>query len=53
MREVRLPDSELPLATASFLACLATILELPVEDLPRPAADSGNDDFLGDFPELW
>ena len=23
------------------------------EDLPRPAADSGNDDFLGDFPELW
>jgi MOSC domain len=37
MREVRLPESELPLATASFLACLATILELPVEQLPRPA----------------
>ena len=38
MREVRLPESELPLATASFLACLATILELPVERLPRPSA---------------
>ena len=38
MREVRLPESELPLATASFLACLATILELPVEQLPRPSA---------------
>ena len=46
MREVRLPDSELPLATASFLACLATILELPVEDLPRPAADE-------DVPSGW
>src|SRR5437764_14929613 len=43
MREVRLPESDLPIATASFLACLATILELPIEDLPRPAAgeDSG------------
>jgi hypothetical protein len=39
MREVRLPESELPLGTASFLACLATILELPVEDLPLPSAD--------------
>jgi MOSC domain-containing protein YiiM len=37
MREVRLPDSDLPLEAASFAACLATILELPVEDLPRPA----------------
>jgi hypothetical protein len=36
MREVRLPQSDLPLEAASFVACLATILELPVEDLPRP-----------------
>jgi hypothetical protein len=36
MREARLPESDLPLEAASFLACLATILELPVEDLPRP-----------------
>ena len=27
----------MPLEAASFLACLATILELPFEDLPRPA----------------
>ena len=38
MREVRLPESELSLETASFLACLATILELPFEDLPLPPA---------------
>jgi hypothetical protein len=45
MREVRLPDSELPLDTASFLACLATILELPVADLPLPSA--------GEDPPGW
>jgi hypothetical protein len=38
MREVRPPDSELPLEAASFLACLATILELSFEDLPLPSA---------------
>jgi MOSC domain len=38
MREVRPPESELPLETASFLACLATILELPFEELPMPPA---------------
>jgi hypothetical protein len=37
MREVRPPESELPLESASFLACVATILELPFEDLPRPS----------------
>ena len=37
MREVRLPESDLPLEAASFAACLATILELPFEALPRPA----------------
>jgi MOSC domain len=36
MREVRPPESDLPLEAASFVACLATILELPVKDLPRP-----------------
>ncbi|HUA70088.1 MAG TPA: MOSC domain-containing protein [Solirubrobacteraceae bacterium] len=38
MREVRLPESELPLETASFLACLATILELPFDEMPLPPA---------------
>jgi len=38
MREVRPPKSELPPETASFLACVATILELPFEELPRPSA---------------
>jgi hypothetical protein len=37
MREVRPPKSELPRRTASFLACVATILELPFEELPRPS----------------
>ena len=37
MREVRLPESEEPLAATSFVACLATILEMPLEDLPHPA----------------
>ncbi len=39
MREVRLPESELPLETVSFVACVATILELRFDDLPRPAGD--------------
>ena len=39
MREVRPPESDLPLETESFLACLATILELPFADMPRPPAD--------------
>ena len=38
MREVRPPESEQAPETASFLACVATILELPFEDVPRPAA---------------
>jgi len=45
MREVRPPASELPLATASFLACVATILELRLEDLPVPPA--------GEDPTGW
>jgi len=38
MKEVALPDSKLSLDVASFLACLATILELPVERMPTPGA---------------
>ena len=38
VKEVGLPDSSLPLDAASFVACLATILELPVQALPEPAA---------------
>jgi MOSC domain len=38
MREVRPPKSELPIETGSFLACLATILELGVDELPIPSA---------------
>ncbi len=37
MKEVVLPDSTLPLDTATFLACLASVLELPFERLPPPA----------------
>jgi hypothetical protein len=51
MREVRLPEAELPLATASFMACLATILELPVEQLPQPAA--GEDPATGWTLSRW
>jgi hypothetical protein len=39
VKEALLPAGPLPLETASFLACLATILELPVERLPRPGDD--------------
>jgi len=35
VKEAALPSS-LPLETATFLACVATILELPVDDLPQP-----------------
>ncbi|MGB8878968.1 MAG: MOSC domain-containing protein [Solirubrobacteraceae bacterium] len=51
MREVRLPDSELPVQVASFLACLATILELPLEQLPQPAA--GEDPATGWTLSRW
>lgn len=35
LKEAALPSS-LPLETATFLACVATIIELPVDELPRP-----------------
>ena len=39
MKDVGLPGGELSLEAASFLACVATVLELPVAALPRPAGD--------------
>ena len=51
MREVRPPESELPPGTASFLACVATILELPVEEVPRPSA--GEDPATGWTVSRW
>jgi hypothetical protein len=39
VKEAALPKSGLSRGTASFLACLATILELPLDRLPEPAAD--------------
>jgi hypothetical protein len=39
VREVRIPDDRLALDAASFLACLATILELRFEDLPELGAE--------------
>ncbi|MGB0093912.1 MAG: hypothetical protein WBP81_15445 [Solirubrobacteraceae bacterium] len=39
MKEVTLRHSRLSRDTESFLACLATILELPLEALPEPADD--------------
>jgi hypothetical protein len=37
VKEVELPRSGLPLQTATFVACLATVLELSFDELPRPA----------------
>jgi hypothetical protein len=51
MREIRPPDSELPLEAASFLACVATVLELPFEDLPRPR--DGEDPAAGWTVSRW
>lgn len=39
MKEVGPVDASGPPATASFLACLATILELPPDRLPVPSSD--------------
>lgn len=51
MREAPLPASDLPLEMASFLACVATVLELPVARLPRPAA--GEDPVGGGIISRW
>jgi hypothetical protein len=39
MKEMSLTGSQLPLELRSFLACVATILELPSEQLPELSAD--------------
>jgi hypothetical protein len=39
MREAPVSSSDSQLDGGSFRACVATILELPLEDLPRPGAD--------------
>lgn len=51
MKEVKLADSRVSLCTASFLARLATILEFPVERLPRPA--KGEDPATGRTLARW
>ena len=38
MREVRLPPGVEPSEATTFAACLATILDLPYEDVPTPGA---------------
>lgn len=40
MKEVPLPQRQQPLQVVSFLACLATILELPLDRLPQLTEDS-------------
>jgi len=39
VKEVTLPNTPASLEASSFLACLATILELPLERLPQPPED--------------
>jgi hypothetical protein len=39
VKEVPLPETDRPLETASFRACLATILELSIDELPPPDRD--------------
>jgi hypothetical protein len=51
VKEASLPRSAQPLQTATFLACLATVLELTVDELPRPAA--GEDPALGWTISRW
>ena len=51
MREVPPPASELPLETTSFVACVATILELAYEDIPQPRP--GEDPATGWTVSRW
>src|SRR5579875_3824993 len=51
MREVPLGRRGLPLATESFLACVATVLELPLAEVPVPAA--GEDPAAGGTVTRW
>jgi hypothetical protein len=51
MKEVCLTDRKAALDKATFLACLATILEMPLEQLPRPA--KGEDPATGWTIARW
>jgi hypothetical protein len=51
MREVPLQTPEEPVEQASFLVCVATVLELPVEQLPRLGA--GEDPAVGWTISRW
>ncbi len=51
MKEVALSPARRPLEAASFAACLATILELPLEAVPEPAA--GEDPAVGWTISRW
>jgi MOSC domain-containing protein YiiM len=51
MREVRIPELERSPDASSFLACLATVLELPFEAVPRPSA--GEDPATGWTVSRW
>jgi hypothetical protein len=51
VREVGLPDAGHSPEVASFLACLATVLELPLEDLPT--LSSGEDPATGWSVSRW
>jgi hypothetical protein len=51
MREVALSELGASLETASFRACLATILELPLERIPRPV--KGEDPASGWTVSRW
>lgn len=51
MKEVELGELAAPLGVASFLACLATILEMPLAELPQPA--KGEDPGTGWTVSRW
>jgi MOSC domain-containing protein len=51
MKEVAVPPGQRPLEWASFAACLATVLELALEEIPRPAPDQ--DPALGLSTSRW
>ena len=51
MKEVALPESSSAADTASFLACVATILELAYERIPSPAR--GEDPATGWTVTRW
>jgi hypothetical protein len=43
MREVGLPEGAPPTEGATLRACVATVLEIPVDEVPEPAGDASED----------